>query len=266
MTALLQRRRTAVIAVVATLVIAVVLRFLAFSALWLDEAQTVEIAPRSLPDLLDALRHDGSPPLYYLLLHGWMSLFGTGNLAVRALSGVLSVAALPLAWLAARRLGAERWLAGATTLLFAANPFAIRYATETRMYSLVVVLWLLAFLALSRWWADGTWWAGALGAAAVAALVLTHYWALFAVVAVGIGALVTALRGDRRGWRLLAALAVGCLGLLPWASSFLFQLRHTGAPWGSPPSVGKTLDAPTDWAGSGPLGSGTLLALVYYAL
>jgi mannosyltransferase len=258
-------RRT-VIAISAALAVAVVLRFLAFSALWLDEAQTVAIARRPLPQLFDALRLDGSPPLFYLLLHGWMSLFGSGDFAVRSLAGVISVATLPLAWLVARRLGADRWLAWATVLLFAANPFAIRYATETRMYSLVVFLWLAAFLALARWWTDGSWWAGGLGALAVAALVLTHYWSLFAVAAVGSGAVIIAVRGDRRGWRLLAALAVGCLGLLPWASSFLFQLRHTGAPWGSPPSVGKTLDAPTDWAGSGPLGSGTLLALVYYAL
>jgi mannosyltransferase len=260
------RPRWLVPAVVAALVAAVVLRFLAFSVLWLDEAQTVEIAHRSLPDLLSALRHDGSPPLYYVLLHAWMSVFGTSDFAVRALSGVFAVISLPLMWLAARRLGASRDVAWICVLLLAANPFSIRYATEARMYSLVVLLWLATYLALARWWDDGPWWTGALGAVGVAASLLTHYWGLFAVAAVGVGAIVVAVRGDRRGWRLLAALAVGCLGLVPWLGSFLFQLRHTGAPWGSPPSVGKTWDAPTDWAGSGPLGTGTLLALVYYAL
>jgi mannosyltransferase len=53
-----------------------VLRFLAPSALWLDEAQSVAIARLPLPDLLEALRQDGAPPLYYLLLHAWMAVLG----------------------------------------------------------------------------------------------------------------------------------------------------------------------------------------------
>ena len=92
------------IGVALAVVVTVALRFLASSPLWLDEAQTVDIAHRSISGLFTALRHDGSPPLYYVLLHWWMQLFGTSNVAVRALSGVLSVAALPVTWLVARRL------------------------------------------------------------------------------------------------------------------------------------------------------------------
>ena len=55
----------------------VVTRFVAPPELWLDEAQSVAIAHLPLPDLFDALEQDGSPPLYYLLLHVWTALFGT---------------------------------------------------------------------------------------------------------------------------------------------------------------------------------------------
>ena len=41
------------------------------SALWLDEALTVNIARLPLSQLQDALKHDGAPPLYYVLLHFW---------------------------------------------------------------------------------------------------------------------------------------------------------------------------------------------------
>jgi mannosyltransferase len=78
----------------AVLVAAVALRFLTTSPMWLDEAQTVNIAGRSFPHLFSALRHDGSPPLYYVVLHIWMAFFGTSSFAARALSGVFSVAAL----------------------------------------------------------------------------------------------------------------------------------------------------------------------------
>ena len=245
---------------------AVVLRFLSLSPLWLDEAQTVEIARRSVSGLFSALRHDGSPPLYYLLLHVWMKVFGTGNFAVRALSGVFSVAALPLMWRAARHLGASRRDAWVATLVLATNPFAIRYATETRMYSLVVLLWLLAFLAFRRLWLDGgVGWAVA-AALCTAALLLTQYWSLFLVVAVGVAALAVVRRHPGPTRRVLVSLAVGALGLVPWLPSLLFQMRHTGAPWGSPPSIATAFLSPSAWAGEGPVGSDDLLSFAYYLL
>src|SRR5713101_2100352 len=83
----------------------VVLRFVTRSDLWLDEALTVNISRLPLSDLHEALRHDGAPPLFYLLLHGWISVFGDSDVAVRALAGVFSVATLPVIWFAGRRLG-----------------------------------------------------------------------------------------------------------------------------------------------------------------
>ena len=84
-----ERRATALrYGAVAALGALVVLRFVAHSHLWLDEALSVDIARLPLRDLPGALRHDGSPPLYYALLHLWMRAFGEGTIAVRALSGV----------------------------------------------------------------------------------------------------------------------------------------------------------------------------------
>ena len=65
----------------------IVLRFWTRSALWLDEALTVDIARLPLHEIPEALKHDGAPPLYYYLLHFWISLFGQSNVAVRSLSG-----------------------------------------------------------------------------------------------------------------------------------------------------------------------------------
>src|SRR3954466_3923268 len=94
-----------VAAAVVAVAIGIALRFLTSSHLWLDEALTVNIAKLPLAKIPDALRHDGSPPLYYALLHFWMDVFGSGDLAVRALSGLFGVASFPLAWIAGRKLG-----------------------------------------------------------------------------------------------------------------------------------------------------------------
>jgi hypothetical protein len=94
------------VAVAGVVAAGVIARFVATSPLWLDEALTVNIARLPIRRLADALRHDGAPPLYYLLLHGWIRWVGSGDVAVRALSGLFAVASMPLMWLAGRRLSA----------------------------------------------------------------------------------------------------------------------------------------------------------------
>src|SRR5437763_4045899 len=142
-------RRALTAAVVAVVALGVVLRFLTSSHLWLDEALTVNIARLPLSRISDALRHDGSPPLYYMVLHGWIGVFGSGDVAVRALSAVFAVATLPLIWIAGLRVGGRR--AGiAALLLLASSPFAIRFATEARMYSLLGLLAVAGYLLLER--------------------------------------------------------------------------------------------------------------------
>src|SRR6185295_15499725 len=90
------------VAVVLVVAVGVAMRFAARSDLWLDEALTVNIARLPLDRLRPALLHDGAPPLYYVVLHFWIRLFGSSTDAVRALSGVLGVIAIGLGYLAGR--------------------------------------------------------------------------------------------------------------------------------------------------------------------
>ena len=236
-----------ILTVAGILAIGIALRFFARSDLWADEVLSVNIAQLPIADLEGALRQDGAPPLYYALLHFWMRVFGTGNEAVRSLSGVFGVLALVPAWFVGRRLDWRRARAGlqdpdarpiawTLTLLLAASPFAIRYATEARMYSLVILLVLVGYLALARV-LDQPSWGRLLVLAVVAGLLLyTHYWsfALFAVV--GAWLVWIALRGEperrRPAAMAIGAIAVGSLAFLPWLSVFLHQREHTGTPWG----------------------------------
>ena len=74
----------------------VFLRFFADSPFWLDEAISASIAEKGPSGLVEALRHDGHPPLYYLLLHWWSVIVGDSDFALRAMSGVFSVFSLLL--------------------------------------------------------------------------------------------------------------------------------------------------------------------------
>lgn len=250
----------------ALVVVGVALRCWSPSHLWLDEALSVNIARLPLGDIPHALRHDGSPPLYYLLLHGWMRLFGAGDVAARSLSGVLSIAALPVMWFAGRRAG-TRATAGAALILFASSPFAIRYATEARMYSLVMLLFLLGYLALARALERPT--PSRLAAVSIVtgALLVSHYWAIYLVVLV-LGLLVHRVRRGPcpvEARRAVLAVLAGTLLFLPWLPAFLYQLTHTGTPWATRPAVGAIVTAIDEFGGGrgevAPISSLSLLAL-----
>lgn len=258
------RSRWPLIAAGVLLAISVALRFVQTSPLWLDEAQTVAIANHSLGGVFSALRIDGSPPLFYLLLHFWIAGFGDSTFAVRALPGLISVACLPVTLLAARRLGLPRDLAWVAMLLVATNPFAIAYATETRMYSLVLLLAVLAVVAYERVWRVGRSWHVGLAALVTAALLLTHYWSLFFYAVGGLLALVLTLRGSRPARRALVAVVLAAVPFAPWVPTFLFQMQHTGAPWGTPPGIDTVVLLPLSWSGAGL--SGKLLAGATYLL
>jgi mannosyltransferase len=258
------------VAVVVVLLLGVVARFATWSHLWLDEALTVNIARLPLDQIPGALRQDGAPPVYYLLLHGWMKVFGEGTFAVRALPGLFGVLTLPLTFLAAQRLAGRR-VAWAATLLLASAPFAARYATEGRMYSLVMVLVLVGFLAVMRL-LDGEGsrrLAATVLAVTTGVLLLTHYWAFYLGAVTAVALLVTARRATdhrRTGARwALGALAGGGVLFLPWVPSFLHQLRHTGTPWGRPGTLRSLFDTVTHFAG-GYWDAGIPLGLLYFGL
>jgi mannosyltransferase len=213
--------------------------------LWLDEALSVSIALQPLPGLFEALRQDGSPPLYYLLLKGWSAVVGEGTVAVRLPSALLTVVALVLARALGRRVAG---VAGgrATVVVLAALPWTMRFGSETRMYLLVVVLVLAGALALDS--ARRSARAVPLLALCAGALLLTHYWALFLLAAVGLVHLPGLLRREGPAVRVALGLAGGAVLFLPWLPSFLFQAARTGAPWADPVTLLDLLTAPQLWA------------------
>lgn len=232
--------RTLLAVVAGAVAAGVALRFATRSPLWLDEALSANIASLPISEIPEALRHDGHPPLYYVLLHVWQNVVGTSDTAVRALSGLLSLVTLPLAYLAGRRSGG-RLLGLLTLTVFALSPFSLRYATETRMYTMVTLLVVVGYLLLDSIVRRER--SGALRLVGLAlvtgALLWTHYWALWMLGALTIVLLWCWRKAGRpevrRGsGRALLALVAGGVLFLPWVPSMLYQSAHTGTPWAGP--------------------------------
>ncbi|MBV9098195.1 MAG: glycosyltransferase family 39 protein [Frankiaceae bacterium] len=245
----IRRRDWAAVGIVAVVVAGAVLRFVSRGPLWLDEAQSVAIAKHSFAGLPAALKHDGAPPLYYGLLHVWMRVFGDSTFSVRALSGIPAVVALPVVVRLGRRIGGDA-VGIASVVLLAISPFAVRYAVEARMYSLLMLLSLAGAHAVLSVHRHGTKRATAALALVTAAALYTHYYAVFAVAVLGAGELWLAWRRrDPAARRALLALVLGCVAFLPWVPILLYQSKHTGAPWAAPPDGSAVLDTIEAWMG-----------------
>ena len=178
-TALLRRDRVVVAGLV---VLAGVLRLPNLGrAYWIDEGISVGIASHPLSQLPKLLREDGSPPLFYVLLHFWVKLFGTSEAATHTLPLLISLSAIPVAYWAGRELFERRAAIWAAALM-ATNPFLNWYSTETRMYTLVVVLATVGLTLAIRAFRDRRPRDAAGATLVYAALLYTHDWGIYLTV------------------------------------------------------------------------------------
>lgn len=209
-----------------------------YQALRGDEAFSVGFSSQSFGEMVRAMAHtEPNPPLYWILLHGWMRLAGQSELAVRwpsVLAGVITVA---LAYRLGRALLNSAVGAGAA-LLVAVNPFLIWYAQDARVYALLSALVLAAIWLtweaarrnrLFNWLAAGVLWWLALFA---------HYFAAFPLASVAAALLLAPQTRPR--WKPAGVMLLGIgLACLPWALYVGPLLAGHSKAWISPLGAGE---------------------------
>ena len=229
---------------------------------WMDEGLSVGISSHAFTDIPGVLRQDGSPPLYYMLLHVWMDVFGRSETAVHWLSLTAALLTIPSAmWAGWSLWGKRTGYVGA--VLCSLIPFLTAYGEEARMYALMALLALLTsafFLHAFVYRRRGYLPAFALGQAL---MLYTHSWGIF----YGVGAALAlgyvwwvAARDERRGLLRDGALAFGAAAILylPWVPTLLYQAKHTAAPWANKPRFGVPVQIARDVLG----GYGPAVALL----
>lgn len=123
------------------------------ASLWGDEAWAATLAVKPIIQLITTVARDTSPPFYYLLLHAWMKIFGTSELAIRSLSFLYFLGTVLIVFLIGKHLWDKKTGFLAALITFA-NPFLFSYAFEGRMYSLLVLTSILSvyfFLKKQKW-------------------------------------------------------------------------------------------------------------------
>jgi len=197
-------------------------------SIWWDEAISVHLSTASIGEIIANRAGNLHPPLYFLLLKGWVALAGISPFSVRFLSAWSSTLLIPGLYAFGRRwIGRRAGLIAAT--LAAISPLYLVYAQEARVYAMLPLVYLV-LLALVRWLdlSDArSGWAHWLLLAVVEVLALgLHYLSLLAVAYVLITLIVRLYRRRAELMRLLAVQGLVILCLLPW---LVAVLRHADA-------------------------------------
>jgi uncharacterized membrane protein len=226
--------------------VAILLRVfhLNYLSLWVDE-----LFSRYYYDLFgplymvtQGLSVEPTPPLYYFVLEIWMSMFGHSAAAMRSLSVVASIIALPLVYAVAQELS-TRTVALVAIALFAVSPMAVFFSQEARVYMLTLIPTSLMLLGISRYLrcprgAD----LGLYGVGAVIGL-YSHATLAFMVAAcnfVVVGYLLFTASAERttalRDW-IVTNVVVGILAVPLIYSMLTIGTHGTGLSWIAPLSL-----------------------------
>lgn len=193
-------------------------------SVWRDEAFSILVAQRPLSFIFNNLGVE--PPLYYILLHFWMKLFGSGEIAVRSLSflGFALATIIVIFW--AEKLFQKHFLSWYLPVFFFVNPMLLYYAFEIRTYG-----WFMFFAVLALYgYAEKKWWvmtiANVLG-------FYTHTYMIFVPIAQGFHWLATKRFKIRLSWlkdQALQSFLVSTIFMAPWffrVAKEMEKLKHT---------------------------------------
>ena len=226
------------------------------TALWSDELYSVGKSFQASPaGLLEMLRQDTHPPLYYGLLWCWGQLVGQSPVSLRLLSWLAYVSGGVVMVLQARALCSDRRMVMPLAVLFAfCSPYPVRFAIEGKSYALLVLL-----VALAWWWRGKE--SSIFYGIAVALAGLTHFYGLFLTLA------AAAWDGWQRRRRLMAAALLGALPAVLWiahAAGYLFSPR--AGSWIGAPEFALLEESLARALGLWPLPKLLLLALSFLML
>jgi hypothetical protein len=112
------------------------------SALWRDEVGSLRTASAEWPDLWRLMEFESFPPLWDVLLRGWLAVGGgTSDTTLRLFGSLWGVVLLAAVWLVFRSTG--RAVPLVSLALLAVNPEVVRWSASLRPWSLGAALGLL---------------------------------------------------------------------------------------------------------------------------
>jgi hypothetical protein len=267
-------RSTLLAAILLLVTFAIASSGLTRDSLWNDEGWTVwAVHSPYLADMLARVRGDVHPPLYFLLLDGWVRVTGESAYALRLLSTLFGMIGLGATYAVGKKLFDSQTGLIALVILGTAS-FFVYYNREARMYTLLLALGAAGTWVYLLWRERPTRLRTSIYGILMAALMYTHYAGALVIlthlVHLVVTYLVNRLRDVRRQTlkrpaaekdkltkgakrviyragevlpilRLLFPYLLAFLIYLPWLPIFLNQMRAN-------PNGPLAIPVHTDWA------------------
>lgn len=215
--------------IILVLLLGLALRLTALNqSLWLDEAiGAIVVKSLSYQQIISQfMKGDNHPPLYYLALKVWSSLFGYSEIALRSLSIIFGIGTILLVYLIARELfKKDKFLVAISIIFLATSPLHIYYSQEARMYIMAGFFASLAILSFLKTFYEGTktvWWL--IFAASLPLIMFSDYMPVFLLSVFWLYGLI--VKKGRSWWPkfFLSHLLLLIFGLI-WLPVFLIQVR-----------------------------------------
>jgi len=124
-------------------------------SLWFDELSTAGRIDYPLIQVIKNLFVSSFPPLYYILMHLWVNIFGVSEITLRFPSLIFSVLSIFFIFKLTKTLYDEK-LGLISALLLSISPYSINYAQEAKMYSMLWFLGILSFYYFYKFTNDPT--------------------------------------------------------------------------------------------------------------
>ena len=118
--------------------------FLGKESLRLDESQSIWQVNRSFNDIFPIVASDVHLPIYNMILHWWRSIVGTDIFNQRHISLIFFLFGIIVIFFLAKLVTNNKNIGLFTATLFAISPYMNWYASELRMYSLLVLVTMIS--------------------------------------------------------------------------------------------------------------------------
>ncbi|MCU0495697.1 MAG: glycosyltransferase family 39 protein, partial [Chloroflexaceae bacterium] len=206
---------------------------------WVDEIITLGVAREGLLAIIEEAV-GGRPPVYFLLSHVWLQLFGTAETATRLMPALISIASLPLLYMVGQQLFGRR-IALIATLLLALAPIQLYQSQNIRYYSLYIFCTLLSYYCMLRALGQErrAWYVAYVLASLL--LVYVHTLAVFVVAAQNLYMLLCWRRHRASVYPWVIAQGLIMLGILPFIAGSLTRSSSAEATdvvnWVLPPPL-----------------------------
>jgi hypothetical protein len=215
--------------IITAIVMGIVLRVAGFTAapIWYDEMFSLLVTHQSLPEMLQSLHLNISPPGFEILLWCLVRILGWNEFSLRIISVVASIITLWLVYRITIILEFSQLQKIATITTIAILPYILVVAQQGRVYAIFEMFYLIGLYSSLR----GKWlWLSI----AICGMLWCHNLSFLFIPGL---ILISLILFPRDFKKILIATFLAFLTFLPWMNSFLYQ---TGipTPWFTPLTLG----------------------------